>query len=183
MKKLFILIAFLLAISFTPQSYASDKIAGRSATLSQDSTRQDDTKLSKDVRVTAIQNVLKKYDSILVGEAKHYVYYADKHGIDWRLLVSISGLESYFGARFVPGTYNAYGWGGGYIYFESWEEGIDKISYALKKNYYDKGANTVYKIGPIYAESPHWAERVTYFMSQIDEEYSRLTTLSIAPQF
>lgn len=183
MKKLFILIAFLLAISFTPQSYASDKISGRSATLAQVTTRQDDSVLSKDVRVTAVQNVLKKYNSILVDEAKYYVYYADKYGIDWRLLVSISGLESYFGKHYVPGSYNAYGWGGGYIYFESWEDGIDKISYALKKNYYDKGADTVSKIGPIYAESPHWTERVTYFMSQIDDEYTRLTTLSIAPQF
>ncbi len=183
MKKLFILIAFLLAVSVTPTTFASEKIAGRSATLSIESKRQTDKNLSNDVRVTAVQNVLKKYDSILVPEAENFVYYADKHGIDWRLLVSISGLESYFGARYVQGSYNAYGWGGGYIYFESWEDGIDTISYALKTKYYDRGANTVEKIGPIYAENPHWAERISRFMTQIDKEYINLTTLAAAPQF
>ena len=182
MKKLFILIAFLLAVSITPQTYASENIAERSATLAQETTR-DDKDLSQDVRVAALQNVLKKYDSILVPEAENFVHYADKHGIDWRLLASISGLESGFGAQYVHGSYNAYGWGGGYLYFENWEDGINTISLALRKNYYDHGADTVAKIGPIYAASPYWSSRISSYIEEIDEEYINLTTLSAAPQF
>lgn len=182
MKKLFILIAFLLAVSITPQTYASEKIAGRSAQLTTTTVSTENT-ISYDARVVAITNVLQKYDSLLVPEAKYFVYYADAHGIDWRLLVSIAGLESTFASRYVQGSYNAYGWGGGYIYFDSWENGIDSISRALRKNYYDRGANTVEKIGPIYAANPHWAQRINVFMNEIDEEYARITTLSVAPQF
>lgn len=185
MKKLFTLIAFLLAMTLTPQTYASENIAGQSATLVYDTVRHD-IDLSQDVRVKALQNVLEKYNSILVPEAENFVYYADKYGIDWRLLVSIAGLESGYGSQYVHGSYNAYGWGGGYIYFSSWEEGIDSVSRSLRTRYYDRGADTVWKIGPIYAENPHWAQRINGLMGGIDKEYDRLTmlsTLSAPPRF
>lgn len=182
MKKIFYLILFLLTVSFTPEAFASEKIAGRSAQLVS-TTVSTGKNISVDSRVIALRNVLEKYDSILVPEAENFVYYADKHGIDWRLLVSIAGLESTYASQYVPGSYNAYGWGGGYIYFENWETGIDSVSRALRTNYYNRGADTVEKIGPIYAANPHWAQRIRGFMAQIDQEYSRITTLSAAPQF
>lgn len=129
----------------------------------------------QDTRAKAIENVFKRYDSPLVDEAKLYVTYADKYQIDWKLLPSISGLESTFGRFMMPGSHNAYGWGGGHIYFSSWEEGIDNISASLKTRYYDRGANTVETIGPIYAEAKDWAPRVTFFMNQIEEEHEFLT--------
>ena len=182
MKKLFYLIVFVLVMSVTPDAMAAEKVAGRSAQLVYPTVSMEKN-ISRDSRVIALRNVLEQYNSVLAPEAENFVYYADKHGIDWRLLVSISGLESGFASQYVEGTYNAYGWGGGYIYFDSWENGIDSISYALRKNYYDRGADTVEKIGPIYAANPHWSQRIRGFMSRIDKEYSRVTTLSAAPQF
>ena len=182
MKKIFYLIAFIMAVSVVPDAMASEKVAGHSAQLAIARVSAEKN-ISNDARVIAVRNVLEKYGSTLAPEAENFVYYADKHGIDWRLLVSIAGLESGYGSRYVQGSYNAYGWGGGYIYFDSWEHGIDSISRSLRTRYYDRGANTVEKIGPIYAENPHWAQRIRGFMSRIDKEYSRITTLSAAPQF
>ncbi len=127
-----------------------------------------------DMRVKALENVFSKYNSPLAPVASSYVGLADKNGVDWRLLPAISGLESSFGQRLMPNSYNAYGWGGGHIYFDSWEHGIDKITKSLKDRYYARGADTVYEIGPIYAESPTWAARVTKFVDEIEAEYQRL---------
>jgi hypothetical protein len=187
MKKILYLIIFLLSVTIVADASAAEKTAGRSAQLAVATVSNSTEKnISDDARVIAMRNVLIKYNSVLAPEAENFVYYADKHGIDWRLLVSISGLESGYASRYVQGSYNAYGWGGGYIYFDSWENGIDSISRSLRKNYYDRGADTIEKIGPIYAENPHWAERIYGFTARLDKEYSRITTLATltaAPQF
>jgi hypothetical protein len=179
MKKLFMLAAFLLAVSIFPQNtYASEKIAEASAKLQPVSVN---SQTETDMRVVALQKVFNNYNPTLAPYAGAYVKYADRYDIDWRLLPAISGLESSFATYYVPGTYNAYGWGGGYIYFDSWEDGIDTISRALRENYYDRGADTVWKIGPIYAEADHWSTRVNSFMGEINDEYVKLTTLAINP--
>jgi hypothetical protein len=185
MKKIFYLIMLIMSLAVVSEASAAEKTAGHSAQLAK-ATVSEEKDMSQDTRVIAVRNVLTKYNSVLAPEAENFVYYADKHGIDWRLLVSISGLESGYASRYVQGSYNAYGWGGGYIYFDSWEHGIDSISRSLKKNYYDRGADTIEKIGPIYAENPHWAERIYGFTARLDKEYSRITTvatLTAAPQF
>ena len=132
-----------------------------------------------DLRAKALENVFERNNSPLVPFASTYISIADKYGIDWRLLPAIAGLESSFGKRQMPNSHNSYGWGGGYIYFDSYEQGIEIVIASLKKRYYDRGADTVYKIAPIYAESPTWAPRVTIFMNQIEAEYARLETHSL----
>jgi hypothetical protein len=170
MKKLLILIALIIAtFAFTQTAEAATDSAGVSAALKpiESQTTQ------KDKRVEALERVFENYNSPLAPYAEAYVKSADKYGVDWRLLPSIAGLESSFGKRMIPGTYNAYGWGSGTIYFTSWEDGIDKINSKLKSNYMDKwGAQTVWEIGPIYAESPTWAVRVNSFMEKIEAEYA-----------
>lgn len=182
MKKFLYLIVFIVAVTFAQKAEAAEKVAGHSASLVSQETVAEKS-YANDVRVRALKNVLQKYDSILVAEAEHYVRSADTYGIDWRLLPAIAGLESSFGRHYMPGSYNVYGWGGGHIYFDSWADGIDTISKSLSERYYARGADTVWTIGPIYAESPTWAVRVNSFMAQIDSEYNRLTVLSVAPTF
>lgn len=179
MKKIFMLIAFLLAVSIFPQKIqAQEKILESSAKLQ---TISGKSSYAQDKRVMALQNIFKKYNADLVPQARYYVQYADYYNIDWRLLPAIAGLESSFALHYVPGTYNAYGWGGGYIYFESWEDGIKTISKSLRERYYNRGADTVWKIGPIYAEATHWSERVNSFMQEINVEYQKQTTLAFDP--
>lgn len=178
MKKLILLIVLLLTISTTPNKIFANtqQIAQPSAKLS---AAENNTK-SSDLRVVALENIFAKYNSPLQGQAEHYVHYADKYDIDWKLLPAISGLESTFAQFMIPNSHNAYGWGGGYIDFNSWEHGIDVISKSLKTNYYDRGADTIPKIGPIYAEATHWSATVTRFSDEINREYVRLQSQNLS---
>ena len=171
MNKLIILIVIAIASLLLPiKADAYQEAQTSSAKLSLNVENLSST----DIRVKALKNVFEKYNSPLVDEASSYVALADKNGVDWKLLPAISGLESSFGKRLMPNSYNAYGWGGGHIYFDSWEQGIDTITKALSQKYYARGADTVWSIGPIYAESPTWAVRVNSFIQKIESEYVSL---------
>ena len=129
---------------------------------------------NNDLRAQALENVLSDYGSPLAPYAGYYVESADKNGMDWRLLPAIAGLESSFGLHQMPGSHNSYGWGGGHIYFDSVEDGIDTVMEALSTKYAARGATTVESIAPIYSESPTWAPRIRNFMNKIEAEYARL---------
>ncbi len=174
MKKIITIIVLLFVAVFLPQDvYAQEVYSEPSAALVNQILIEKDYTL--DTRAKAVQNVFKKYNSPLSDQVHFYVKYADEFGLDWRLLPAISGLESTFGKFLMPGSYNAYGWGGGHIYFESWEDGIKVINKALRENYIDRGATDVWSIGPIYAQSPTWSIRVNAFMQEINEEYLKLS--------
>lgn len=171
-----LLLAFICGLFFSaaPHARAVEKTALSSASLTTIDgvpVTQDDTYFAKRV---AIQNVLRRYDSDLIVYADAFVESAYRHDLNPYLLVSISGLESYFGRFMVPGTHNGYGWGGGYIEFESWEDGIETISAALRRNYYNKGAETIHDVGRKYAESPTWSVRVSFFISQFEQEEAKV---------
>ncbi len=129
---------------------------------------------ASDMRAKALKKVFEKYHSPLISYADSYVSIADKYDIDWKLLPAIAGLESSFGKAQLAGSYNSYGWGGGRIYFNSVEDGIDTVLNGLKTRYMSRGATTVETIAPIYSESPTWAPRVRRFMNEIDAEYQKL---------
>lgn len=152
------------------QAYATEKSMQTSAVLAVTEKPVE----TEDLRVKALEQVFGKYNSPLKPYAKAYVTTADKYGVDWKLLPAISGLESSFGQAQMPGSYNSYGWGRGYIYFNSVESGIDTVLSGLKQNYINRGALTVEAIGPIYSESPTWAVRVKRFMNEIDIAYKKL---------
>ncbi len=180
MKKFIITITVLLAIILsTHKASASENVARTSAKLSIPNNSQVS---ALDARVIALRKVFQKYNSPLIGESEAFVKYADEYNVDWRLLPAISGLESSFGVHLMPGSFNAYGWGGGHIYFESWKDGIKVINKALRANYMDKwGATDVWSIGPIYAESKTWSVRVNSFMQEINREYLKLSVFSVLP--
>ncbi len=186
MKKLIaFIILFLAAIFLAPrltwlaQDAYADEVRSSSAKLAPVVNSQKDYAL--DTRTRAVRNVFEKYNSPLVDQASFFVKYADEYEVDWKLLPSIAGLESTFGRFLMPGSYNAYGWGGGHIYFESWEDGIKTINKAIRENYINRGATDVWSIGPIYAESKTWSVRVNSFMQEINEEYLRLSIFSVLP--
>lgn len=179
MKMIIVIVVFLLATALFPQKTfaATLSYAESSAKLAPITSL---TSAGTDLRVKALENIFTKYNSPLVPYAKDYVLYADKYGIDWKLLPSIAGIESTFGRYMIPGSHNAYGWGGGYIYFNSWEEGIEHINKSLRENYIDRGAKTVYEVGSIYAEASHWPSKVSLFMDEIAGEYISISS-SLTP--
>lgn len=122
-----------------------------------------------DPQAKVLADYLATHDSPLQYHAQDFVNAAKVYGLDWKLLPAIAGVESTFG-RFTPGGYNAWGWGvygNQAVYFRSWKEGIFVISEGLKKEYVDKGLNNPYSMNRIYATSPYWGYKVSYFMQEL----------------
>jgi len=126
----------------------------------------------KDNRAEILELYLKRYNSPLVPHAKTFVEEADKQHISWKWVVSIAGVESYFGQQIPPYSYNGWGYG---VYgnnvrnFASWDDGITTVSKALRDDYLNKwGATNIYEVGHIYAADPAWANKVTHFITELD---------------
>lgn len=118
--------------------------------------------------VAQLKKFLAKYDSPLTPYSEKFVDVAARYGLDWRLLPAIAGTESIFGKAYVAGTYNPFGWGNGYIYFASWEDGIEVVGKGLGENY--KGATNldIESVGRTYAESQRWPRSVRFWLGKIE---------------
>lgn len=159
-------IAFKVIISFIPETaLASSLPADSSAALTTPLFSLE----KPDKRVRQLRLFLAFYKSPLEQYAADFVSLADKYGLDWKLVPSITGAESTFG-KFIPyGSYNAYGWANGEYRFQNWSESIEIVTKTLKERYINRGADTVEKIAPIYAPpSKTWARNVRYFMDKLE---------------
>lgn len=127
-------------------------------------------------KVLAMQKFLIDYNSPMAMYADVFVTEAQKYGLDWRLVASISGVESSFGNIIPRGTNNAWGWkggpGGDWSQFPNWGEGVKVITRGLANGY---GINmTPYEIErhycpPCYANPAHaWANGVTKYMYELN---------------
>jgi len=125
----------------------------------------------------AIRKILNDYNSPFLDSTETFVSTCMNYDLDCYLLPSIAGLESTFGNFVHPNSNNPFGWGGGYIIFASWDEAIKTVGRNLKKNYINKGADTIEKIAPIYAESNTWASRVSYFRNQFELEEDKINSV------
>lgn len=169
MKVKNLLISFLLLTLltlFTPTALAEEKLSGSSANFAAIlKTRVGDN------RAKVLQKYLEKYDSPLAPYATVFVSDADEYNIDWRLVPAIAGVESTFGKAHPANCNNDWGYGiygNNMLCFFSYYEAIHTVSQALREQYMNKwGATDVYSIGHLYAASPTWADRVTYFMNDI----------------
>ncbi len=132
---------------------------------------------TEDTRVIAMQKFLFDYNSPMYPYSRTFITEADKYGLDWRLVASISGVESSFGNIIPRGTHNAWGWRGinknpeGWSQFEDWNAGIAEVTRGLSQGY---GIDmTPYQIEqyycpPCWANPAHaWANGVTRFMREL----------------
>ena len=184
MKNTFILlmVAYLFtAMIFTQPVEAKAKTSGSSAALLIQAEAKE-----VDNREEILTAFLKQYDSPMVDSAHTFIEQADKNNLDWKLVVSIAGVESWFGQRIPYNSYNGWGWGvyGTNVhYFSSWDDGITTVSTQLRTKYMDRwGASDVYEIGSFYATDPKWAYKVTNFMNKLEafEKSYVSTELSIS---
>ncbi|MDP2637612.1 MAG: hypothetical protein Q8P26_00950 [Candidatus Levybacteria bacterium] len=170
MEKILIAILTISIVFLTSNKtvYATENLAGSSAALLKPVSAK-----VPDSRVKILGEFLKQYDSPLVPNASDFVEIANKYDLDWKLVAAISGVESTFGKQIPYESFNGWGWGiygDNMILFSSWKEGIETVSEGLRNNYINKwGAKDVYEIGKIYASSPTWAQKVTYFMNKISQ--------------
>lgn len=169
MKKLQIfLITLVLLVITTGSANAYEKASASSAQFKNAVEQSVD-----DNRAQILEAYLEEYDSPLAPYAQDFIDSADRYNLDWRLVASISGLESGFGKQIPYNSYNGWGWGiygDNVLRFNSWPEAIETISKGLRQNYLkDKTESDPYFIGPTYASSPTWAVRVSYFMNKMEE--------------
>jgi len=122
-----------------------------------------------DYRVENLRNFLIQFNSPLAPYAQDFVTFADANGLDYRLVPSISGVESTFGKAIPSNSFNAYGWANGNYSFSSWSDSISVVSQTLRTEYIEKGANSLNKIARRYAPpSSTWGSKVKYFEGKID---------------
>ena len=172
MNKAIITFLIALVLLFAPATLHAEGIAGQSATITYSVFTDNKCKLPLNYaqKKKAIEKVLAKYNSPLAGEVDTFISACQTYGMDCYLLPAITGLESSFGQFIWPDSHNPFGWGGGYIMFDNWSDGIMTVASGLHENYIQRGANDLYAIGPIYSESPTWAVRVEKFMAEMEHE-------------
>lgn len=171
LQKILLGLLFLLTLTFPVNAQAQIVDAQNTQEISVEARPIDK-------RAQIIKDYLALKNAPLEDSAQDFVDAADKYGIDWKLVVSISGVESGFG-KHIPGghdplytSYNGWGWG---VYgdnslgFKSWRDAIFTISEGLKKDYIDKGYTEPLVMNKKYASSPTWGVRVAYFMNDLED--------------
>lgn len=142
--------------------------------------------LTEDPRILAMEKFLLSYNSPMYPFAKNFIEEADTYGLDWRLVVSISGVESAFGNLIPKGTNNAWGWRGanpterGWSQFDTWGHGIAEVTRRMALGY---GTTlTPFQIEATYCppcgENPAhaWANGVARYMRELDYYVDNLDT-------
>lgn len=133
-----------------------------------------DVEFKKVNRKEALEKFFEKYNSPLKSNSETFIKVADEYGIDYRLIPSISCMESTCGKFLIEGSYNPFGWGiygSNVIYFRNYDEAIETVGKGLNKGYFAKGLNTVEKIAPVYTppNSVNWKNGVSFFMNEISK--------------
>ncbi len=177
--RVFVLIGFL--VSFGSTAMAAERIAGDSAgfALPQsvplvERVSYKNAVVESNRQRKAVERVLEQYQSPMKGSLNTLFDTCNNEGLDCYLLPAIAGLESGFGKYVLAGSYNPFGWGGGYIRFNDWNHAIQTVGTGIQENYISNGAQTVEQIGRLYAESPTWAARVRRYMSEFQHEENKI---------
>lgn len=128
-----------------------------------------------------IDALLAKYNSPLEGHGMKFVTEAEKHEIDWRLLVAISGRESTFGIHACKKVTNSFlGYGSCKINYKSTEEAIEKVSASLGGNnaktaHYYKDKTTIQILRKYNSVIPNYPKEVVRIMKMISDEEVDIT--------
>lgn len=167
---LYIFICFVIYLGVVKPVLADTPVSGASAGLSYFNNLSN---AKKDLRAKKLEKFLAKYDSPLQPFSQKIVDLADKYQLDWRLVASISGVESTFCKAIPYNSYNCWGWNNGNHAFMDYDNALEEVSRVLSTNYFSKGYDTPETIAPIYAPpSTTWAWKVRYFMNLLEEDTS-----------
>ena len=171
----FILLTFLLL---------SPIVKAEAENVIENNTSSEQIQAKKlDNRAVILTKYLAKYNSPLQYHAQDFIDAAKTYDLDWKMVVSIAGVESTFG-KHIPGGYNGWGWGvygTQAIYFESWKDGIYTVSKGLREGYLNKGLTDPYSINRVYAASPTWGKNVTYFMNDLEKFAKEFEAQNLEP--
>lgn len=176
--------AALLMIQSTTKSLATQQYFPESANPSQVSygsysalpeVNSEQTSVEivpADGRGILIDNFFHHYRSPMQGLGTVIAQTADKYSLPFGLLPAIAQCEGNLGKVMPQDSYNTWGWAtyGDKVHkFTSWQDGIEKVSKGLRKNYFDKGLNKPADIMRKYTPSSDgsWADCVAQFLEEL----------------
>lgn len=142
--------------------------------LPQTTISTEDSIEKQDGRAKIVEDFFKGYRSVLANYSDLFINVADKYSLDYRLLPAISMQESNGGKRVIKNSFNPFGYGiygGKAIYFNSWEEAIERVGRGLREDYLRLGLTTPDKIMAKYTPPAladgSWARGVNTFMEEL----------------
>ena len=119
---------------------------------------------SADHRLAKLRAFFGKADCPAKEYSTDFLTAADRYALDWRLLPSISYLESTGGKS--ARNNNMFGWDSGRASFRSARAGIQEVGYRLTHSYIYR-SKTLDQLLAIYNPSANYAQKVKYVMAQI----------------
>ena len=130
-------------------------------------TTQDITKTRKrfDIRSAILRKFLRDNHSPAEGYAEMFIAEADTHGLDWRLLPSISFVESGAG-RTAKGN-NIFGWANGKARFRTFGDSIHEVAASLADARPYAGKDIRGKLAAFNTERTDYSAIVLSVMKQI----------------
>lgn len=173
-----ILLVFAFALLVIEIRYKSTLVSGISTSMSKvriasgiktDVYTTASISYKKVDREATLKGFFKKYNSPLVDHVDTFIRVADQYNLDYRLMPAISCMESTCARFLIPGTHNPFGWGGGLIKFDTYDEAIERVAKGLDEIYLSRGLDTPEKMAPVYTPPNHknWLKGVRFFMDQI----------------
>jgi hypothetical protein len=120
-----------------------------------------------DPRVARLHDYLERKDLPARTYAADFVLAADEYALDWRLLPSISIVESTGGKHFKNN--NILGWANGEKRFGSVRHGIYRVAHQLCHSRVYRGKDVHEKLSA-YNPNPAYREKVLRLMKQIGPE-------------
>jgi hypothetical protein len=134
------------------------------ATVSMQQYKASPTVKEDDPRLSRLQKFFGDRDCPLRDSAKDFLVAADQNQLDWRLLPSISIIESSGGKDYTNN--NVFGWDSCKEKFSSIRAGIHYVAAQLGKSTRYKGKDTDTKL-QLYNPLPEYSQRVKAVMRAI----------------
>lgn len=122
-----------------------------------------------DPRTARLGRFLTRLHCPIANLAKDFVAAADKNKLDWRLLPSISIVESGGGKAFRNN--NIFGWGNGNLKFDSIKAGLQEVAFKLGRSPLYRNRDSVGKLR-VYNPDEQYAMRVVDVMNRISPQES-----------
>lgn len=161
---------------YFPSTVLAEKIAGESASIWK-VVKEETNKVSSNflIKEMVLKKILTEYHSPLSNNSQDFINACWLYRLDCYLLPSIAGVESYFGRRLLPYSYNPFGWKKGNYRFNSYSNAIYHVGRKIRVRYIDQGATTLERIGVKYAANPAWSLKVRYFMNKFEREEAEIS--------
>lgn len=131
--------------------------------------RNEPLTLNIDHRIPALEEFMLKQKCPTPYYIKEYLNAADEYKIDYRVLPSISIIESRCGRQYPQGSNNLWGWASARSGFSSISNGINFINQQLAQGKYYKDKTLKGKLKAYNSVNPQYYNEVTNLIDQMPD--------------